>query len=59
MKNKHTIVLEEHDLLNIIKQVTKNETAKLVAAVSTFDADMKTNVELSFTIENPNQDAKS
>ena len=57
MKQQHKIILEKQDIELIIKQITKNETAKLVTSIGSIDADMNPVVELTFTLDAPTQQA--
>jgi len=55
MKQQHKIILEKQDIELIIKQITKNETAKLVTSIGSIDADMNPVVELTFTLDAPSE----
>ena len=53
MKQQHKIILEQGEILNIIRGITKKDTITLVSAIGSVDADMHPTFELTFTIDEP------
>ena len=50
LKQQHKIILEQDEILNIIRNVTNKKDITLVTAIGSTDADMRPTFELTFTI---------
>lgn len=50
MKQKHVVILEVADLLNIVRQVTGQEDCTVIGAIGSVNSDMKPTVEITFTV---------